>query len=75
MDFIPQLSCFGGIFGIGHALGECGQFFPGQLALPREFKSELNHPRLFHPRQMLDLFNDTGCCHDATIPAAAAAFK
>jgi len=60
VDFFPQSFFFGGIVGIGHSLGKSGQCFAGQLALARQFKSKVQHTRLFSARQLFDFFND-GC--------------
>jgi hypothetical protein len=67
VDFFPQSFFFGGIVGIGHALGKSGQFFARLLALARQFKSKVKHPRLFSARQLFDFFNDGGGGHGLII--------
>jgi len=42
MDFCPQLFGFGGTISVRHAPGHARQFFAGQLAFPRQFKSKLD---------------------------------
>lgn len=60
VDFLPQSFFFGGIVGVSHSLGKSGQFFARKLALARQFKSKVKHPRLFSARQLFDFLND-GC--------------
>jgi hypothetical protein len=57
VDFFPQSFFSGGIVGIGHSLGQCGQFLARQWALTRQFKSEVKHTRWFVARQLFDFFN------------------
>jgi len=75
MDFFLQLLCLGGIFGIRHALRQFGQLVARQLAFAGEFKSELNHARLFRGRQVLDFLNDTGGSHNPKLPNSTTLFK
>jgi hypothetical protein len=75
MDFFPQFFLFGGVFRFNHALREDAQFLSRELALAREFKRKPENARLFRARQVLDLFNDAGCCHAVTIIGNWASFK
>jgi hypothetical protein len=68
VDFLAQFLDFSGIIRVCHALGECGQFFPGQLAFACQFHGESYHPGLFAGSQPLDFFNDAGRYHVKTIP-------
>jgi hypothetical protein len=74
-DFNFQPFDFGGVVGFDHSLGEFGQFFPRELACARQFKSELNHPRLFRARQAFYFFNDFDRSHVATQLDNEVAFK
>jgi len=75
MDFFPQFFDFGGVFGFNHALRENAQFFSRKLALTREFKSKMEHARLFCTRQVFDFFNDICRCHVQIIAENGIVFK
>src|SRR6185295_11009809 len=74
-DFCFQLFDIGGVFRISHLLREFGELFSRKLTRARQFKRELDYPRLFLTRQLLDFFNDARGCHAPTILKCEVAFK
>jgi len=65
VNLLSQLARFGWVIGICHALCQLGEFCTGQLAFARQLQSKVNDSGLLCRRQMLDLLNDAGSCHEA----------